>query len=83
MPPRKTTGGYLLFVFTSRALVVRSIDLIRTRILGVIGELACFKGLKLRIAERILFETAGRVRMRTAMPFKVASTSMALLNGLV
>lgn len=48
--------SYLRRVFTSRALVVLSIDFTCTLILGVIGELTCFKGLKLSIAEMILFE---------------------------
>ena len=38
----------------SNALVVRSIDLIWTLLLGVMGEFACFNGLKFRIAEMIL-----------------------------
>ena len=42
-------------MFISSALVVRSIDLIWTLAFEVIGEFACFKGLKLNMAWMILF----------------------------
>lgn len=63
----------------SNALVVRSMDLICTLALGLMGELACFIGLKLRIAERILFVIDWRVRSRVPKQFKVAVTSTASL----
>jgi hypothetical protein len=65
--------------FFSRALVVLSMDFTITRSLGVIGEFACFRGLKLRIVEMILLATAGRVRMRTARQFIVASMRIGSL----
>lgn len=70
-----------LLTLTSSDLVVLSIDFTMTRIFGVMGELACFKGLKFRMAETILFATAGRVRMRRERELSVASTSTASLPG--
>jgi len=67
----------------NRALVVLSMDLIITMIFGVIGEFPCFMGLKFRIAEMIFVAIAGRVRMRMARQFKVASTMMGSLPMLV
>jgi hypothetical protein len=72
-------SAYRLFVLISSARVVRSIDLTITRSLGVIGEFACFRGLKFRIAESILFATAGRVLIKTDSPFNVALIKMASL----
>ena len=51
---------YLFIIFTSSALVVRSIDLMMTLFLGVMGELASFKGLKLKTLVKILFAAFGR-----------------------
>lgn len=63
----------------SNILVVFSIDLTRTRVLGVIGEFASFRGLKFKTALRIRFEVAGLVRIRIATQFRVASTTSASL----
>lgn len=60
--------------------VVFSIDFTITRDLGVIGELACLRGLKFRITFRILLEIWGRERMRRERQFRVASISMASLE---
>jgi hypothetical protein len=59
---------------------VRSIDFTMILILGVIGEFASFKGLKLRTEVRILLVTEGRVLMRTPKQFRVAFTRTASLN---
>jgi hypothetical protein len=48
--------------------------------LGVIGEFASFRGLKFKMAFRILFAMAGRARMRIEREFRVASMSTALLE---
>lgn len=56
-------------------------DLTRTRILGVMGELASFSGLKLNTAPRILFVVVGRVRTMMARAFSVASTVKTSLRG--
>jgi hypothetical protein len=58
-------------------------DLTITRVLGVIGELACFRGLKFRMAFKILFAVRGRDRIKKDMEFKVASTRTASLYLLV
>jgi hypothetical protein len=63
--------------------VVFSIDLTITRILGVMGELACLRGLKFRMTFKILFEVWGRARIRIDREFRVASTSTASLCMLV
>lgn len=63
----------------SNDLVVFSIDLTITRSLGVIGELACFRGLKFRMTVKILFAVWGRARIRMEREFRVASTSTASL----
>ncbi len=59
--------------------MVLSIDFICTLILGVIGELTCFMGLKLSMAATILFEMDCRVLIRTPRQFRVALTKRALL----
>jgi hypothetical protein len=64
-----------------RSLVVFSMDLTITRSLGVMGELASFKGLKFNIAFKILFAIGGRERMSMEREFNVASTSTASLGG--
>lgn len=64
---------------TSNDLVVFSMDLTITRSLGVIGELACFNGLKFRMTFKILFAICGRARIRMEREFRVASTSTASL----
>lgn len=71
--------AYRLRMWASNTLVVFSIDLAITRIFGVIGELAIFKGLNDRMAFRILLERVGRARTRMEREFKVASTSTASL----
>jgi hypothetical protein len=63
----------------SNDLVVFSIDLTITRSLGVIGEFACFRGLKFRMTVKILFAVWGRARIRIEREFRVASTSTASL----
>jgi hypothetical protein len=54
-----------------------------TRSLGVIGELACFKGLKFRMTFKILLAIWERERIRIEREFRVASTSTASLVLLV
>lgn len=61
--------------------VVFSMDLTITRVLGVIGELASFNGLKLRTALRILLAVPGRLRIKMDRQFKVASTSNTSLSS--
>jgi hypothetical protein len=61
--------------------VVFSIDLTMTLFLGVMGEFASFRGLKLRRAFRIRLEVPGRVRTRIDKQFSVASTRRASLYG--
>ena len=51
--------------------------------LGDMVGVACLKGLKLRMAAMILFAIAGRLRMRIARQFKVASIIMGSLLVLV
>jgi hypothetical protein len=63
------------------SLVVFSIDLTMTRSFGVIGELASFRGLKVKMAFRILLAIGGRARMSIEREFSVASTSTASLGG--
>jgi len=60
-------------------LTVFSIDFTVTRSLGVIGELACFKGLKFRMTFKILLERLGRARIKVARELTVASTRTASL----
>jgi hypothetical protein len=63
------------------SLVVFSIDLTITRSFGVMGELASFRGLKFKIAFKILLAIGGRARMSMEREFNVASTSTASLGG--
>ncbi len=56
-------------------------DLAMTRIFEVIGELASFRGLKFKMAFRILLEMEGRARMRMEREFRVASMSTASLDN--
>jgi hypothetical protein len=67
----------------SNILVVFSMDLTITRSLGVIGELACLRGLKFRMIVKILFARWGRARIRIEREFRVASISKASLWWLV
>ena len=67
-------------MFISNALVVRSMDLTWTLSPGLICGLACLKGLKFRIADRILFAMDWRVRSRVPRQLRVASTSRASLS---
>jgi len=69
--------------FTSSAFVVRSMDLIMTRVFGVIGVLESLRGLKLRIVLVILLEIEARVRIRLPKELSVAVTSKASLSKLV
>lgn len=66
-------------MFMSNALVVLSIALIWTLALGLMGELACFIGLKLRMADRILFAIDWRARSRLPKQFRVAVINTASL----
>jgi len=66
-------------MFMSNALVVLSIDLIWTLALGLMGDLVCFIGLKLRMVERILFAIDGRVRSRLPKQLRVAVINTASL----
>lgn len=65
----------------SKALVVRSMDLICTLALGVMGELACFNGLKFKIAEMILLAMDWRVRRRVPTQLRVALMRTASLEA--
>ena len=60
--------------------MVFSIDLTRTRVLGVIGELASLRGLKFKMAFMMRLAVEGLVRTRTDRQFKVASTTNASLR---
>ncbi len=60
--------------------VVFSIDLIKTRVFAVMGELASLRGLKLSTAFRMRFDVDGLVRTSTGSVFKVASTVNASLG---
>jgi hypothetical protein len=59
--------------------VVFSIDFTMTFIFGVMGELASFKGLKLRTELMIRPDVFGRVRIRIERQLRVASTTRASL----
>ena len=63
----------------SSALVVFSIALISTLVLELIGAFACFIGLKLKIADKILFTIACRVRRSVPKQLRVAVVSTASL----
>lgn len=58
-------------------------DLTTTRVLGLIGEFASFRGLKFKTAARILLAVLGRVRARTDKQLRVASTTRASLEQTV
>jgi len=75
--------AYRLLTLMSNDLVVFSMDLTITRSLGVIGELACFRGLKFKITFKMRFATCGRARIRIERVFKVASIKIASLFLLV
>ena len=64
---------------TSNDLVVFSMDLTITRSLDVMGEFACFRGLKFKMTFKILLAIWGRARIRIEREFRVASTSTASL----
>jgi hypothetical protein len=68
-------------MWISSIRVVFSIDFAITRNFGVIGEFASFKGLKFKMALRILLAIGGRERMRIERVFRVASTSTASLGN--
>ena len=71
---------YLLDRWSNSMRVVFSMDFTKTLVLGVIGEFASLRGLKLRTAFRILLDVLGRVRISTDSVFRVASTSNASLG---
>jgi hypothetical protein len=58
-------------------------DFTFTRRVGVMGEFAAFRGLKLRMESMILLAIDCRVRIRTARQLKVALTRIASLVLLV
>lgn len=62
-------------------LVVFSRDLMMTFILGVMGVVASFNGLKLSIAFNILLDVMGLIRMRIDNVFRVASTIRTSLQS--
>ena len=66
-------------MFMRNDLVVLSIDLASTFSFDDIELVACFKGLKLRTVDKILFEMDCRVRTRIERQFKVASIKTASL----
>ena len=72
-------GSYRLRIWIKSTLTVFSIDLAITFIFGVMGPLASLRGLKFKMAFRILLARAGRARMRRERVFKVASMSTASL----
>lgn len=59
--------------------MVFSMDFTSTLVFGVIGELASFSGLKLRMVFRMRADVLGLVRTRTERVLRVASTSRASL----
>lgn len=61
-------------------LVVFSIDLMRTLFLGVMGEFASFKGLKLSTTLMILAEVFGLALIRTESVLSVPSIKRASLD---
>lgn len=65
----------------SNILVVFSIDLISTRVLEVMGELASLSGLKFRTAFMMRLEVDGLVRTRMDRQFRVPSTTSASLRS--
>lgn len=75
----RTEGGYRLDRWIRSILVVFSMDFTRTLVLGVMGELASFRGLKLRMVFKMRADVLGLVRTRTDKVFRVASTSRASL----
>lgn len=75
--------SYRLDKCISSIRVVFSIDLTRTLVLGVIGEFASFRGLKLRTVLRIRFDVAGLFRTSIDNVFNVASTTKASLQCFV
>lgn len=63
--------------------VVFSMDLMSTLFFGVMGELASFRGLKLRTVLMIRLDVFGRVRIRIERQLSVASTTSASLQSYV
>jgi hypothetical protein len=57
---RSGSSAYLFMMFIISARVVRSMDLMTTLFLGVMGALASFRGLNLKRLDRILFAAIGR-----------------------
>lgn len=62
-------------MFIINDLVVRSIDFMMTLFLGVKGEFASFKGLKLKMLVSILLAAMGRRCISTPRVLSVAVTS--------
>lgn len=73
-------AAYFFTTCIRRARTVRSIDLAITLILGVMGELASLRGLKLSTVDTILFAMEARVRIRPPKPLRVAVTRRASLE---
>lgn len=74
-------GSYRLSRWIRSIRVVFSIDLIRTLVFGVMGELASLRGLKPRTVFIIRLDVLGRLRTRMDKQFNVASTRRASLLG--
>jgi len=79
--PLEAVETYRFMRWMSSIRVVFSIDLRRTRDLGVRGETARAKGLKPRTALRIRLDVAGRVRTKMERVLRVASTTKASLGS--
>ena len=71
---------YRLKKLSNSARVVLSIDLIWNLDVGVMGEFARLRGLKLRIADRILFAMEWRERIRIGRQLRVAVMSTGSLR---
>lgn len=74
-------SSYRLSKWIRSIRVVFSIDLIRTLVFGVMGELASLSGLKPRTVFIIRLDVLGRLRTRMDRQFNVASTRRASLLG--
>ena len=71
--------AYLRRRWVKNMRVVFSSDLMTTLDFGVMGELASFRGLKLRTELRMRLVVLGRVRARMERQFREASTSKTSL----
>ena len=72
---------YLRRTFISNALVVRSMDLIWTLALGLMGKSTCFIGLKFKTAEMILLAMDWRVRRSVPRQLRDALIRTASLEA--